>query len=98
MPNPPKVLKPASSLADGWGKFKAALEAAGGPMSGQVEKFAQDAYYVGAATIWDIVMQAPEMDPRDPDDSRGEMLRAQLQAELEGYVGARVSVIFPFRG
>lgn len=95
---PVKVLKLARSLDEGWENFRMALNSSGPPMPPSVEAFARDAYYVGAATLWDLVMHAPEMDPSDEDDSRGQQLLSRIQDELEGYAGAKAAIVFPVKG
>ncbi len=88
----------ARSLAEAFARLKAAQELTRGPMPESIEQFYKDAFYVGAASIWDLVMHAPEFDPNDPDDEPGARVLSAIQAELEGYVSARVAIVFPVRG
>lgn len=68
-----------SSITAGFDLFAAALP----PMSVRQRQLLQDAYFTGAAVVYDLVTRSPEL--AEADDAPGMAMLERLSAELNQY-------------
>ncbi len=83
MPKRPVQLPTPASLEEGWKNIEAVMRQT--MPDKPIPSFARDMYYAGAATLFSIVTESPEMDAPIGDDQAGLDLMDRIMDELKGY-------------